>query len=160
MGRLKLAGLIGARLVLWAVSLQRRPGAALAFPARQWRPHDRGAAPATRRGSWSHADRALGRRALSPGQDCPGGREGLEHQADAAAGLQPGSDARGGAVALAAGGRHLSPLSCQCHASADDLTQRVADFEMRLNREPFVVADRLWVKDTLDPDEEKLRLSK
>jgi transposase len=47
-----------------------------------------------------------------------------------------------------------------CHASADDLTRRVADFEVRLNREPFVVADRLWVKDTLDPDEEKLRLSK
>jgi hypothetical protein len=36
----------------------------------------------------------------------------------------------------------------------------VADFEVRLNREPFVVADRLWVKHTLDPDEEKLRLSK
>jgi transposase len=47
-----------------------------------------------------------------------------------------------------------------CHASADDLTRRVADFEVRLNRDPFVVADRLWVKDTLDPDEEKLRLSK
>jgi hypothetical protein len=30
----------------------------------------------------------------------------------------------------------------------------------RLNREPFVIADRLWVKDTLDPEEEKLRFSK
>jgi transposase len=47
-----------------------------------------------------------------------------------------------------------------CPASAEDLTRRGADFEVRLNREPFVVADRLWVKDTLDPDEEKLRLSK
>jgi transposase len=47
-----------------------------------------------------------------------------------------------------------------CHASADDLTRRVADFEARLNREPFVIADRLWVKDTLDPEEEKLRFSK
>ena len=53
-----------------------------------------------------------------------------------------------------------------CHASADDLTRRVADFEVRLNREPFVIADRLWVKDLLwvkdrlDPDEEKLRFSK
>ena len=47
-----------------------------------------------------------------------------------------------------------------CHASAEDLTRRVADFEVRLNREPFVIADRLWVKDTLDPDEEKLRFSK
>ena len=47
-----------------------------------------------------------------------------------------------------------------CHPSADDLTRRVADFEGRLNQEPFVIADRLWVKDTLDPDEEKLRFSK
>jgi transposase len=47
-----------------------------------------------------------------------------------------------------------------CHASAEDLTRRVADFEARLNREPFVIADRLWVKDRLDPDEEKLRFSK
>jgi transposase len=47
-----------------------------------------------------------------------------------------------------------------CHASADDLTRRAADFEVRLNREPFVIADRLWVKDHLDPDEEKLRFSK
>ena len=47
-----------------------------------------------------------------------------------------------------------------CHASADDLTRRVADFESRLNRDPFVIADRLWVKDTLNPDEEKLRFSK
>src|SRR3954449_8138059 len=46
-----------------------------------------------------------------------------------------------------------------CHASADDLTRRVADFEARLNREPFVIADRLWVKDHLNPEEEKLRFS-
>jgi hypothetical protein len=36
----------------------------------------------------------------------------------------------------------------------------VADFEARLNRDPFVIADRLWVKDHLDPEEEKLRFSK
>ena len=47
-----------------------------------------------------------------------------------------------------------------CHANADDLTRRVTDFEARLNRDPFVIADRLWVKDQLDPDEEKLRFSK
>jgi hypothetical protein len=35
----------------------------------------------------------------------------------------------------------------------------VAEFETRLNREPFVIADRLWVKDRLDPEEEKLRFS-
>jgi transposase len=33
-----------------------------------------------------------------------------------------------------------------CQASAEDLTRRVADFEGRLNRDPFVIADRLWVK--------------
>src|SRR3954462_8394292 len=36
-----------------------------------------------------------------------------------------------------------------CHASAEDLTRRVADFEVRLNRDPFFIADRLWVKDRL-----------
>ena len=68
---------------------------------------------------------------------------------------------------MAARGRHVSSLPCQredvtyhhCHASADDLTRRVADFESRLNRDPFVIADRLWVKDHLDPDEVKLRFS-
>src|SRR3954449_11103760 len=39
-------------------------------------------------------------------------------------------------------------------------TRRVADFEVRLNRDPFVIADRLWVKVILDPEEEKLRFSK
>src|SRR3954471_2809389 len=43
----------------------------------------------------------------------PGGRDGPEYHADAAAGLQPGSEARGGALALAAGGCHRSPLPCQ-----------------------------------------------
>jgi transposase len=47
-----------------------------------------------------------------------------------------------------------------CHASVDDLTRRAGDFEARLNQDPFVIADRLWVKDRLDPEEEKLRFSK
>jgi transposase len=47
----------------------------------------------------------------------------------------------------------------RCPASAEDLTRRVSDFEARLNRDPYVIADRLWVKDHLDPDEEKLRFS-
>src|SRR3954463_10317117 len=51
LGRLKLAGPVGAGLVLWAVSLQRGPGAALALSAGQWRPHDRGAATPAGRGS-------------------------------------------------------------------------------------------------------------
>jgi len=46
-----------------------------------------------------------------------------------------------------------------CHAVAEDLIRRAATFEARLNRDPFVVADRLWVKDHLDPNEEKLRFS-
>jgi len=46
-----------------------------------------------------------------------------------------------------------------CHASRDDLTRRVAAFQARVNREPCALADRLWVKDRLDPEEEKLRFS-
>ena len=47
-----------------------------------------------------------------------------------------------------------------CHPTADDLRRRAADFEARVNQDPYAVADRLWVKDHLDPDEEKLRFSK
>src|SRR3954454_198134 len=103
----------------------------------------------------SQAPRAVGRRSVSPGPGRPGDRPHVGHRTDAAAGLQPGSDAGRRALALAAGGR----TSHHCHASAEDLTRRVADFEAHLTREPFVIADRLWVKDTLDPDEEKLRFS-
>ena len=46
-----------------------------------------------------------------------------------------------------------------CHPTAEDLSRRVAAFEARLNQDPCAVADRLWVKDRLDPDEEKLRFS-
>src|SRR5215207_1079734 len=60
LGRLKLAGSVGAGLVLWALPVQRRPGAALAFPARQRRTHDRGVAPAAGRVPRWGADRALG----------------------------------------------------------------------------------------------------
>src|SRR5215212_6548040 len=38
-----------------------------------------------------------------------------------------------------------------CHASTEDLIRRVGAFEVRLNRDPSVIADRLWVKDRLDP---------
>ncbi len=47
-----------------------------------------------------------------------------------------------------------------CHATADDLTRRIAAFETKVNQDPYTVADRLWVKDHLDPEEEKLRFSK
>jgi transposase len=46
-----------------------------------------------------------------------------------------------------------------CHASPDDLTRRVAAFQARVNKETCALADRLWVKDHLDPEEEKLRFS-
>src|SRR3954464_10707335 len=72
LGRLKLAGPLRAGLVLWAVSLQRGPGAAVAFPARQRRTHDRGAATPARRGSRAQADPALGWCTLSPGPGRPG----------------------------------------------------------------------------------------
>src|SRR3954465_10465363 len=49
LGRLKLAGPVGAGLVLWAISRQRGPGAALALPARQRPTHDRRAAAAAGR---------------------------------------------------------------------------------------------------------------
>jgi hypothetical protein len=35
----------------------------------------------------------------------------------------------------------------------------VAAFETRLNQDPLAIADRLWVKDCPNPDEEKLRFS-
>ena len=46
-----------------------------------------------------------------------------------------------------------------CHATLDDLTRRVAAFQSRINQQPCILADRLWVKDSLDPEEEKLRFS-
>jgi transposase len=47
-----------------------------------------------------------------------------------------------------------------CHATAEDLTQRIVAFEAQANQEPCIVADRLWVKDHLDPKQEKLRFPK
>ena len=44
-----------------------------------------------------------------------------------------------------------------CHRTAEDLSRRVAAFEAELNQHPCTVADRLWVKGHLDPEEEKLR---
>ena len=45
------------------------------------------------------------------------------------------------------------------HATADDLTRRVTAFEARVNQSLCAVADRLWVKNHPDPDEEKPRSS-
>ncbi len=46
-----------------------------------------------------------------------------------------------------------------CHATAEDLIRRAATFETTVNQDPHAIADRLWVKDHLDPEEEKLRFS-
>ena len=47
-----------------------------------------------------------------------------------------------------------------CHQTRQELLTAVTEFERRINMEPYVVADRLWVKDELNPEEEELRLSK
>src|SRR3954470_2504798 len=161
LGRLKLARPVGARLGLRAVSLQRRPGAAVALPARQRRPHDRCATPATRRVPRCGADRALGWCALPPGQDRPGGCPHAGHQTHTAARLQPLPGYSPDLMPVEALWRWLREdvTYHHCHASAEDLTRRVDTFEVPLNRDPFVIADRLWVKDRLDPEEEKLRFS-
>jgi transposase len=44
-----------------------------------------------------------------------------------------------------------------CHATTENLTRRVAAFEAQVNQDPYAVADRLWVKDRLRPEEEKLQ---
>jgi hypothetical protein len=47
-----------------------------------------------------------------------------------------------------------------CHHNAVELRGRVREIEQRINEDPIALADRLWVKDELDPDEEKLRISR
>ncbi len=46
-----------------------------------------------------------------------------------------------------------------CYANADELKQRVEPFQHQINADPLAIADRLWVKNHLDPQEEKLRVS-
>jgi len=46
-----------------------------------------------------------------------------------------------------------------CHPTSEDLRRRVGEFEADINQDPYAVADRLVVKDHLDPEEEKLRFS-
>ena len=47
-----------------------------------------------------------------------------------------------------------------CHDTSQELIDRVAQFQEEINRTPHAVADRLWVKDSLDPEVEKLRIPK
>ncbi|MBD2238853.1 transposase [Aulosira sp. FACHB-113] len=46
-----------------------------------------------------------------------------------------------------------------CYQSATELIERVHVFEQDINSNSFEISDRLWVKNHLDPDEEKLRFS-
>jgi transposase len=46
-----------------------------------------------------------------------------------------------------------------CHATPEDLIRQVNTFAATVNANAYSVADRLWVKDHLDPEEEKLRFS-
>ena len=47
-----------------------------------------------------------------------------------------------------------------CYATAEELLQAVNEFTARINRNPMVIADRLWVKDSLVDEEEILRVRK
>lgn len=46
-----------------------------------------------------------------------------------------------------------------CYENHADLIQHVQLFQQRLNQTPLDIADRLWVKSHLNPEEEKLRVS-
>ncbi len=56
---------------------------------------------------------------------------------------------------MAAGGCHLSCLLSQ----KSELIEQVQCFEQRINADPLVLADRLWVTTHLNPKVEKLRVS-
>lgn len=46
-----------------------------------------------------------------------------------------------------------------CYDKAAELMQRVEQFQHQINAHPRLIADRLWVRNHLDPEEEKLRVS-
>jgi len=46
-----------------------------------------------------------------------------------------------------------------CHSSTAELIQHVDSFVQQINSSPHQLSDRLWVKNHLDTDEEKLRFS-
>jgi hypothetical protein len=47
-----------------------------------------------------------------------------------------------------------------CYDHKSKLIAQVAVFEKNINAMPTAVADRLWTKTSLNPEEEKLRFSK
>ena len=47
-----------------------------------------------------------------------------------------------------------------CDDRREELIAQLEPFQREINATPYAVADRLWVKTHLDPEEEKLRVSK
>ena len=47
-----------------------------------------------------------------------------------------------------------------CYDSRGELIAQLEQFQQAINTTPYAIADRLWVKTHLDPEEEKLRISK
>ena len=47
-----------------------------------------------------------------------------------------------------------------CYEREQELIDAVADFQNQINTQPLTLSDRLWVKKHLEPEEEKLRVSK
>ena len=55
-------------------------------------------------------------------------------------------------------GVHEALTYPHCHATAEERVQRVKHFVNTINADPCAIADRLWTKTTLNPEEEKLRI--
>src|SRR3954454_17575167 len=146
MDRLKLAAPVSARLVLWALSLQRGPGER--GQVRLW-PYPRA--------NGEHTVEVLQRlRAEAPDRKLIVlWDDATYHRAQAVREVARTLDIT--LMPLPGYSPDLMPVEAlwrwlredvtyhHCHTSAEDLTRRVADFEARLNRDPFVIADRLWV---------------
>ena len=47
-----------------------------------------------------------------------------------------------------------------CYATPEELLQAVNEFTARINQHLMIIADRLWVKDSLIDEEEILRVRK
>jgi len=47
-----------------------------------------------------------------------------------------------------------------CHKTKQELIDRATEFQNRINQNPYEIADRLWTKDSIDPEVEKLRVPK
>jgi hypothetical protein len=47
-----------------------------------------------------------------------------------------------------------------CHKIKRELIEWITEFQDRINKNPLEIADRLWVKNSLDPEVEKLRIPK